>query len=406
MDRLGILVLTLGGIAATTLLGGLSGCGDNKTTAVTGAVSSNAPDHRRTSDYHDFVVEVLASGLDHPWSIAFLPNGDKLITERSGQLRRMRGGTLLGKPLSGVPTVVAENQGGLMEVTLHPDFDNNRMLYLSYAKACDQGGATTAVGRGTLNDEGINDFQDIFVADACATGGRHHAGKLLFDRAGYLFVTVGDRGQDARAQDPSDHVGVTLRLHDDGSIPDDNPFVGDAQKADAIWSYGHRNAQGMALHPDTGEVWQHEHGPRGGDEINLIFPGLNYGWPTITHGVEYSGAHIGPDEKDGLVSPLKHWTPSIAPSGMAFYDGEAFPDWRGDIFVGALAGEHIARVRFEGTVDSAAPGDLREGGIREVEEERLLEETGLRFRDVRTGPDGLIYLLTDSSNGKLLRISP
>ena len=393
MSRSGVLALTLGGTVTLALLGALSGCGDNKTTAVTGAVSSHAPDHRRTSNYHDFVVEVLASGLDHPWSLAFLPNGDMLITERAGQLRRVRNGTLLGKPIPGVPAVVAENQGGLMEVVLHPDFDDNRLLYLSYARACDTGGATTAVGRGTLSDDGIDGFEDIFIADACATGGRHHAGKLLFDRDGYLFVTVGDRGQDDRAQDASDHAGTTLRLHDDGSIPDDNPFVEDANKADAIWSYGHRNAQGMALHPDTGDVWQHEHGPKGGDEINRVRPGLNYGWPVITHGVEYSGAHIGPDEKDGMVSPLKHWTPSIAPSGMTFYEGDAFPDWRGDLFVGALAGQHIARVRFDSAFEA-------------MEEERLLADTGLRFRDVRTGPDGLIYLLTDASNGKLLRISP
>ncbi|MCH8542023.1 MAG: PQQ-dependent sugar dehydrogenase [Alcanivorax sp.] len=394
MSRFGVFALTLSGIATTALLGGLSGCGDNKTTAVTGAVSSNAPDHRRSSDYHDFIVEELASGLDHPWSIAFLPNGDSLITERSGQLRRMQENTLLPEPVSGVPTVVAENQGGLMEVVLHPDFSSTRMIYLSYAKACDEGGATTAVGRGIFNNENsIENFEDIFVADACATGGRHHAGKLLFDGDGYLFVTVGDRGQDPRAQDASDHAGVTLRLHDDGSIPDDNPFVGDADKDDAIWSYGHRNAQGMVLHPGTGDLWQHEHGPRGGDEINLIRPGLNYGWPEVTHGVEYSGEYIGPDEKEGMEPPLKHWTPSIAPSGMTLYDGDAFPDWRGDLFVGALAGEHIARVRFD-------------ADNQEVEEERLLDDAGLRFRDVRTGPDGMIYLLTDDSDGKLLRISP
>lgn len=369
----------------------VSACGENDTTGVTGAVPSDAPRDIHSSEYHEFALEELAGGMNHPWSLAFLPDGDLLITERAGSLRRFSDGSL-SEALSGVPDSVVENQGGLLEVMLHPEFENNQRIYLSYAKACDEGGATTAVGYGTLNGASVNDFQDIFVADACAPGGRHHAGKLLFDNDGYLFLSVGDRGQDPRAQDPSDHAGVMIRLHDDGSVPDDNPFVGNDDKRDEIWSFGHRNPQGLDLHPGTGEVWLHEHGPKGGDEINLVQPALNYGWPEVTHGVEYSGEYIGPDEMEGMEPPLKHWTPSIAPSGMAFYTGDAFPDWQGDIFVGALAGQHVARVRFDGT--------------REVEEEQLLADSGHRIREVRQGPDGFIYLLTDSTDGKLLRIVP
>lgn len=345
----------------------------------------------QTSQAHAFVIETLAEGLNHPWAVAFLPGGDLLISERSGTLRRLSSSGL-SAPLSGVPDAVVQNQGGLLDVVLHPDFSDTSFVYLSYAAACDEGGATTAFGRGRLTDTGLADFSELFVADACAHGGRHHAGRLLFDNNGFLFLSVGDRGQDPRAQDTTDHAGTLLRFHADGRVPDDNPYVGHDNVRDEIWNHGHRNQQGLALHPVTGEVWSQEHGPRGGDEINLEQPGLNYGWPVITHGREYNGDYIGPAEQEGLEQPLKHWTPSIAPSGMAFYQGDAFPEWQGDIFVGALAGTHLARVRFDGT--------------EEVSEEKLLADSGYRIRDVRTGPDGRLYLLTDAPNGKLLRLSP
>lgn len=351
-------------------------------------LATSAP---QPSQAHDFVIETLAEGLKHPWSVAFLPDGTLLISERAGTLRRLSPAGL-SAPLTGVPQVVAENQGGLLDIALHPDFAEQPFVYLSYATACAEGGATTAFGRGRLADSGLVDFTELFAADACARGGRHHAGRLLFDRDGFLYLSVGDRGQDPRAQDTADHAGTLLRFNADGSVPADNPFVGDHAGLDEIWSYGHRNPQGLALHPDTGALWEQEHGPKGGDEINLIRPGINYGWPVITYGREYNGDYIGPGEQDGLEQPLKHWTPSIAPSGMTFYQGDAFPEWHGDIFVGALADTHLARVRFNGT--------------EEVSEEKLLDNTGYRIRDVRTGPDGRLYLLTDAPDGKLLRLSP
>ncbi len=340
---------------------------------------------------HDYRVETLVEGLEHPWAIAFLPDGDWLITERPGRLRRVRDGELVEAPLAGGPEVVARGQGGLLDIALHPRFEDNALVYLTYAKATGDGKQTTALGRGRFDGEALQDFEDILVTDARADGTGHYGSRILFDDDGYLFMTVGDRRQRDQAQEPRNHFGATLRLHDDGSAPEDNPFYGSDEGADEIWSWGHRNAQGMALHPQTRQVWQNEHGPRGGDEINRIRRGENYGWPEATHGREYHGPRIGPPEKEGMVSPLKHWTPSIAPSGMTFYTGDRFPQWRGDVFNGALVEEHIARVRFD--------------GLDEVEEERLLEGRA-RIRDVRTGPDGYLYVLTDEPDGRLLRLVP
>ncbi len=342
------------------------------------------------SQHHDFRVVTVVDGLEHPWSLAFLPDGGMLVTERTGNLRVIRGGSLLSEPVKGVPRVVAENQGGLLDVVLHPDFDENRFVYLTYATPC-EGGATTAVGRGVWDDGSLRDFVEIFRADACATGGRHHGSRMVFDRGGFLFVTVGERGRPEWAQDNTNNAGVTLRLNADGSIPHENPFVG-TEGHDANWTWGNRNAQGMAVHPETGEIWQHEHGPRGGDEINVVKKGANYGWPQVTFGREYSGASItNVRERDDVESPLKQWTPSIAPSGMAIYGGEAFPNWRNDVLVGALSHQHLARIRFDGE--------------REIEHEKLLDGVG-RIRDVRVGPDGAVYCLVDASNGRLIRIEP
>ncbi len=313
-----------------------------------------------------------------------------LVSERPGRLRWIRDGKLVAESVTGTPAVVAQNQGGLLDVVLHPAFSENGFVYLTYAAECD-GGATTAVGRGVWNAGHLEGFTELFRADACAPGGRHHGSRLVFDRDGYLFMTVGDRGRQASAQDKSNNQGVTLRLNDDGTIPDDNPFVG-ADGHDANWTWGNRNPQGMAMDPETGEIWQHEHGPRGGDEINVVRKGANYGWPEVTYGREYSGVTITDvRERDDIQSPLKQWTPSIAPSGLAIYDGDAFPHWRGDLFVGALSHQHLQRVRFDGR--------------REVESERLLEDIG-RVRDVRVGQDGLIYLLIDERDGRLLQLKP
>jgi len=346
-----------------------------------------------TSTEHRVVT--IAEGLEHPWGMAFLPNDEGiLVTERPGRLRLVRGDRLEPEPISGVPQVFAQGQGGLLDVALHPDFVQNRLVYLSYAKPGPQGAATTAVARGRLDGVGrLVGLEDVFVADAWGTTERHFGSRIVFDGQGKLFLTIGDRGEMERAQDPQDHAGTTLRLNDDGTVPQDNPFVGRADARDEIFTWGNRNAQGMVVHPETGDIWQNEHGPQGGDEINRILPGRNYGWPEYNFGDHYDGRSI-PDPRPGIGMelPLHHWTPSIAPSGLTIYTGDAFPQWRGDVFSGALVERHLNRVRFDGD--------------RVVEEERLLEERGERIRDVRTGPDGRIYLLVDAPSAPLLRLEP
>ncbi len=342
-----------------------------------------------------FAVERLVGGLENPWGMAFLPDGGMLVTERPGRLRLVNADLeLVPEPLAGVPTAFARGQGGLLDVVLHPDFATNRLVYLSYAYLAN-GGAGTAVARGRLGEGGLEGTEVIFESNGLGSGGRHFGSRLLFDADGYLYVTHGDRGERDQAQNLASHTGSLIRLHDDGRIPDDNPFVGRDGAMPEIFSYGHRNAQGIALHPETGVVWQHEHGPRGGDELNIIRPGgLNYGWPEVTQGVEYAtGMSIGLDEApEGIEAPVHVWTPSIAPSGMAFYTGDAFPAWQGDLLVGALAYQLLARLELEDD--------------RVVHEERLLEGEIGRIRDVRVGTDGLVYLLTDAADGGIYRLSP
>ncbi len=335
----------------------------------------------------------LVEGLNHPWSLAFVPGTDQewLISERSGALRRVVDGKLLDAPVTGVPEVVARGQGGLFDVVPHPHFSDNRRLYISYAKACD-GGAATAVGHGLYADGELKQFQDVFIADACTDTAKHFGGRILFDNDGYLFITVGDRGQRERAQDTGGHGGSVIRVNDDGSVPADNPLVGQDGAKSAIWSWGHRNPQGMALHPETGEPWLNEHGPRGGDEINVVRAGVNYGWPVITYGNEYYGPDIGQEKKEGYAQPLHYWVPSIAPSGMVFVTSDRYPEWQGDVLSGALKLTHLNRVAFDGTEATS--------------ETRYLQERGARIRDVRQGPDGHLYLLTDAPDGKLLRVEP
>jgi aldose sugar dehydrogenase len=338
-------------------------------------------------------VATVVEGLEHPWGMAFLP-GDEgiLVTERPGRMRIVRGGELVPEPVAGVPAVFARGQGGLLDVAVHPDFAANRLVYFTYSKPGPRG-ATTALARGRLEDGRLTGMQDVFVADAWSRAGQHFGSRIVFDRAGHVYLTIGDRGDPARAQNPRDHAGTTIRLHDDGRVPADNPFVGRTDARDEIYTYGNRNAQGMALHPETGEVWQNEHGPRGGDEINRMVAGRDYGWPRYSFGNHYDGRRIqDPPDDAAMELPLLHWTPSIAPSGMTIYTGDVFPQWRGDVFSGALAGQHLRRVRFDGT--------------RVVEQEELLTGEGHRIRDVRTGPDGLIYLLVDASRAPMLRLEP
>jgi glucose/arabinose dehydrogenase len=347
------------------------------------------------SEQARFRVEHLTGGLDHPWSLAFLPGGGFLVSERPGRLRRVDAdGRLLDKPVGGLPEIRARGQGGLLDVALHPQFEANKWVYLSYVEP-GPGGMGTAVARGRLRGDRLSDTEVLFRMLPKSRSGRHFGSRLVFDRDGHLFITLGDRGDRPRAQDLGDHAGSVIRLNDDGSVPADNPFVGRPDARPEIYSYGHRNIQGATLHPSTGQLWTHEHGPQGGDEINLPVPGVNYGWPVVTYGVNYGiGTAIGEGtEKAGMAQPLHHWTPSIAPSGLAFYEGDRFPGWQGDLFVGSLKFELLLRLQLE------------DGRV--VGEERLLEEALGRIRDVRQGPDGLLYLLTDASgDGQLVRLVP
>ncbi|MDC0033149.1 PQQ-dependent sugar dehydrogenase [Alphaproteobacteria bacterium] len=346
------------------------------------------------SQLHNFRVTTIARGLDHPWSMAFLPDGGLLITERVGRLRLYRGSALSPKPIAGVPRVVVSGQGGLLDVTLHPQFSENRLLYLSYA-ARGTSGVHTRVSRFYFDaaSHALIRPKLIFDATPKVHGGRHFGGRMVFDRAGYLFISVGERGDMNRAQTLTDHSGSIIRLNKDGGVPPDNPFIGRGSGEPEIYSYGHRNPQGMALNPRTGAVWTHEHGAKGGDEVNIIHSGRNYGWPVITHGINYDNTPIGiGKEAPGMEQPLYYWVPSIAPSGMAFYTGEKFPRWRNSLFVGALRGELLVRLELDGD--------------RVIREERLLTDRIGRIRDVRIGSDGMIYLATDDDQGCVLRLEP
>ncbi len=339
-------------------------------------------------------VATVAEGLEHPWGVAFLPDGRALVTERPGRLRIVGTDGKLGEPLAGVPAVSATGQGGLLDVQLDPEFAKNRLVYLSYAEPREGGNGTT-VARGALGERGLDDVQVIFRQDVTIDGRHHFGSRLVFDRGGRLFVTLGDRNSErARAQTLDSHIGKVVRIERDGKVPVDNPFVGRADAKPEIWSYGHRNMQGAALHPVTGELWTNEHGPRGGDELNRTLAGLNYGWPKVTYGVEYSGKTISEEATaPGIEPPVHYWVPSIATSGLLFYTGSRFPKWQGSAFVGGLASQQLSRLEMDGN--------------RVVREEVLLK--GLlnqRVRDVEQGPDGCIYLLTDEDNGKLLRLEP
>jgi len=364
--------------------------------AVLSAPALSAGEIHRT-ELHDVRVEIVAGGLSHPWGLAFLPDGRMLVTERPGRLRVVADGELDPRPVAGLPEVTARGQGGLLDVALHPEFDHNRLVYLAYvaAEAGDRSRLGTHVARGRLEGHRLADVEVIFRFRPKSSGGRHFGSRLVFDRQGYLYITLGDRGQKNRAQRLDDHAGSVIRLHDDGRAPGDNPFVGREGARPEIWSYGHRNVQGATLHPETGALWSHEHGPQGGDEINVVRKGVNYGWPAITYGVNYgTGTQIGDGtHKEGMAQPLYYWVPSIAPSGMAFYHGDRFPRWRGHLFVGALKDQLVARLEVEG-----------EQRVRH--EERFLRGVIGRIRAVVNGPDGYLYLLTDHPDGVIARLVP
>ena len=343
---------------------------------------------------HSYRVVTVVEGLEFPWSLAFLPGGDMLVTERPGRLRVVRDGQLDPTPIAGVPEVWARGQGGLMDVVLHPDFDQNRWVYLTFSKPGPSGTATTAVVRGHFDGSALTDVEEIFEADAYNSNRVHFGSRMAFDRNGYLFVSIGERGQEQQAQNTSNHQGTIVRLFDDGRVPDDNPFVGRSDVRPEIWAFGIRSPQGLAFRPGTDELWESEHGPRGGDELNRIRAGANYGWPAITWGIDYDGTPVGEGRREapGMEQPIHYWVPSIATSGLSFYDGSAFPEWRGSAFVGGLAGTHLARIGLEGS--------------EVVEREVLLAEMGQRIRDVRQGPDGFLYVLVDSGRAPIWRIEP
>ena len=346
-----------------------------------------------------FTVKRLVNGLDQPWAVAWLPSGELLITERTGQLVRVAP-NFKSKPvpIAGLPnTIAVDGQGGLFDVAVHPNYRENSLIYLSYSESAADSfmsGSGTVLARARLKGNTLDDFRVLFRMQPASRGGRHFGGRIVFADDGTVFLTLGDRGSEERAQRAKDHAGSVIRLHDDGRVPADNPFVNHGSYLPESFSRGNRNIQGAALHPLTGELWTHEHGPQGGDEVNIIRPGRNYGWPTITYGVNYvTGTPIGEGyRKPGLEQPLHVWVPSIAPSGLAFYNGPHFPAWKESLFLGALRGQALVRLELNGD--------------KVVREERLLPGQVGRVRDVRQGPDGYLYLLTDSSNGALLRIEP
>ena len=370
--------------------------------AVTGSVLLSAQTAMRSA-LHDYRVVTVAEGLVQPWSMAFLPGGDMLVTERPGRLRILRNGKLLPQAVEGLPPIfTGNNQAGLLEVAPHPNFASNRLLYLSYSKPLGDGKeSTTALARAKFENDRLTDVQQLF--ESVSKGRGHYGGKIAFDKNGFVFLTLGDRQvapegnlEAHPAQDLSNHHGTIVRLHDDGKVPTDNPFVNQPNAKPEIWSYGHRNVQGIAIHPETGDVWANEHGPQGGDEVNRVQKGFNYGWPVIGYGVNYQtglAIHSGTHRK-GMEQPAHIWVPSIGISGMIIYTGDKFPQWRGNMFVGGMAGQQLVRLTLNGQ--------------RIASEETLVPGIG-RIRDVRQGLDGFIYLVVDDRDGKptaIYRLEP
>ncbi|MBA3316617.1 MAG: PQQ-dependent sugar dehydrogenase [Gemmatimonadales bacterium] len=338
-------------------------------------------------------AETVAKGLEHPWALAFLPDGRMLVTERPGRLRLVEKGGQLSQPLGGVPQVAARGQGGLLDVAIDPEFGKNRLVYLSYAEP-GEGGAGTAVARGRLGEGRLDEVKVIYRQQPKVEGNGHFGSRLVFSTDGKLFITQGDRqGYREQAQDLGSGLGKLIRINPDGSIPDDNPFVGKSGARPEIYSYGHRSIQAAALHPETGQIWTVEHGARGGDELNHPEAGKNYGWPVITYGRDYSGASIGEGTaKEGMEQPVYYWDPVIAPSGAVWYTGDKYPGWTGSLFVGSMQPGALVRLSLDNG--------------RVAAEERYLGELGDRIRDVQQGPDGFLYVVTDEDDGRVLRVVP
>ncbi len=350
------------------------------------------------SEQAAFTVETIAEGLSHPWALAFLPDGAMLVTERSGQMRMVSADGRLGEPISGLPEIQVGKQGGLLDVTLHPQFADNRLVYFSFTEP-GEGGNSTAVARGKLSQDGtsLSAVETIFSQKPKIDNLAHYGSRIVFDGEGHVFITMGERSDEqyrTQAQELNSHLGKIVRLNEDGSVPKDNPFLTRQDALPEIWSLGHRNVQAAAMNPETNTLWEIEHGPKGGDEINIVEPGKNYGWPVISFGVNYDGSPVGSGKSaaPGMEQPIHQWTPVIAPSGMIFYTGDAFPEWKGDLFVGGLETTSLVRVELEGN--------------RYVGEERLLTDLGWRIRDVAQAPDGAIYVITDEDNGRILRLAP
>ena len=365
---------------------------------------SVAADAVRRSALHDYRVVTVAEGLYNPWAMAFLPGGDILVTERPGRLRIVRNGRLLPDPVAGLPRIRAQGQGGLLDIVPHPAFASNRLVYFSYSKPnADSTESTTAVARARFENDRLVGMQEIFEGKLWSQGRGHYGSRLAFDRNGFLFITLGDRQvppagnlEGHPAQSLVDHFGKTIRLHDDGRVPADNPFQGRADAFPQIWTYGHRNVQGLVIHPETGDVWATEHGPQGGDELNLIQPGKNYGWPVIGFGVNYrTGAaiHAG-THRDGMEQPVNIWVPSIGTSGLMVYTGDRFPEWKGSMFAGGMATAQLFRLTLDG---------------RNVTNREALAPGLGRIRDVRQSLDGYIYLAIDSRENQptaIVRLEP
>ena len=352
-----------------------------------------------THEQHKIRVSVVTKGLSHPWAIAFLPDGGLLITERPGRLRIVRNGVLDAKVIAGTPAVRTDGNGGLMDVALHPRFAENHFVYLTYTKAVEGTKGAPALARGRLEGDALVDVQDLLVAAPAFEGTNGLNGRVVFGRDGKIYMSTGGN-TGTTSQDPTSLRGKILRLNDDGTTPPDNPFAGRAGYRPEIYTLGHRNTLGLIVHPTTSEIWNHENGPNGGDEVNIILPGRNYGWPTVSFGREYPGPRISEDPtRAGFESPLLVWLPQIATAGMAVYTGDRFPTWKGNLFVGSLrqggipGTGHMQRVVFNDKME-------------ELRREPMLTELKQRIREVRQGPDGLLYLLTDEDDGALLRIEP
>ena len=374
-------------------------------------LAASAQETTLQSESGPYRVVTVVDGLKDPWSIAFLPGGEMLVTEKPGRLRIVRNGVLQPEPIEGTPEVRYQGQGGLLDVVPHPEFESNQLIYLSFSKPSEDGSqGTTAVVRGKLEGNRLNDVEEIFEAKAWSVTGGHYGSRMAFGREGYLFITVGDRQAPPAietaylhpAQDLTNHQGTVVRLHDDGRVPADNPFVGRADALPEIWSYGHRSPQGLAIHPETGDVFQTEHGPQGGDELNLILKGRNYGWPVIGYGTNYGGTRLfSTREVDGMEQPLQHFTPSIAPSGLMVYTGDGFPEWKNSVFMGGMADPQVARLPIIGEGEGAYVGTM--------ERPPLMIGFG-RIRAITEGPDGLIYIAIDDRRGgaltQIVRLEP